>query len=141
MNSLLRRDEEGEVWKVRFSSASIMKRHIRQRPYCFLSARECEFKMGRKREPFRVGDAEMDAAQDSSQDREEVYEFARMKVSFIIFWRTGILRPRHFLEASHRDVNVKSLMWLINSIVSAPPHPYDLSKSLKPPIETSITQI
>ncbi|KAJ6483313.1 hypothetical protein C8R45DRAFT_1149227 [Mycena sanguinolenta] len=68
-------------------------------------------------------------------------EITNTLVSFIIFWCTGILRPRHFLEASHRDVNVKSLMSVINSIISATPYSSDLSNSLKPPIETSITHI
>ncbi|KAJ6453708.1 hypothetical protein C8R45DRAFT_944935 [Mycena sanguinolenta] len=46
-------------------------------------------------------------------------------VSFIIFWRTGILRPRHFLEASHRDVNVKSLIqWFKSLTVKASKVPF-----------------
>ncbi|KAJ6492136.1 hypothetical protein C8R45DRAFT_1073483 [Mycena sanguinolenta] len=62
-------------------------------------------------------------------------------VSFIIFWHPGFLRPWQFTEASHRDVNVKSLMLLINSIISATLSSVDLGNSLKPPIETSITRI
>ncbi|KAJ6478881.1 hypothetical protein C8R45DRAFT_933656 [Mycena sanguinolenta] len=62
-------------------------------------------------------------------------------VLFIIFWHLGFLRPWRFTEASHRDVDVESLVLLLDSIVSATLSSVDLGNSLKPPIETSIIRI